>query len=194
MADKTPVRVVYSSGVATGLAEFQSTETVGYAFGGTGLSSIGSAGQVLRVNAAANGLEWGGEDIADILSVGSTLTAPSDADFTITTAGTGNIVLNDLTVHDSTLQANRSNDNLILKGSGTGKVSINDAYTFPTADGSSGEFLKTDGSGALSFSSGGTTLSGSTNNTVATVTGANALAGEANLTFCLIYTSDAADE
>ena len=37
MADKTPVRVVYnSSNVATGLAEFQSTETVGYAFGGTG--------------------------------------------------------------------------------------------------------------------------------------------------------------
>ena len=37
MADKTPVRVVYDgSGVATGLAEYQTGETVSYAFGGTG--------------------------------------------------------------------------------------------------------------------------------------------------------------
>ena len=166
MADKTPVRVVYNaSSVATGLAEFQSTETVGYAFGGTGLSALGSAGSVLRVNGAGNALEWGGEDIADILSVGSTLTAPSNADFTITTAGTGNIVLNDLTVHDSTIQATRSNDNLILKGSGSGKVSINDVYTFPSADGSTGHFLKTDGSGTLSFAAlslGDLTITGST--------------------------------
>ena len=45
MADKTPVRVVFNaSNVATGLAEFQSGDTVGTAFGGTGLTSIGSAG------------------------------------------------------------------------------------------------------------------------------------------------------
>ena len=112
--------------------------------------------------------------------------------------------------------------------------------TLPTADGSSGQFVKTNGSGVLAFADGsvpdnaitlakiasgtdgniisydtsgnpvavatgndgqvltsagagaqpafetlpaGTTLSGSTNNTVATVTGANALIGEANLTF-----------
>ena len=53
--------------------------------------------------------------------------------------------------------------------------------------------------------SGNAVLSGSTNNTVTTVTGANAIQGEANLTFdgntfsvttgtCLLYTSDAADE
>ena len=112
--------------------------------------------------------------------------------------------------------------------------------TLPTADGSSGQVVTTNGSGVLSFANGsvpddaitlakmapgtdgniisydtsgnpvavatgndgqvltsagagavptfetlpaGTTLSGSTNNTVATVTGANALAGEANLTY-----------
>ena len=112
--------------------------------------------------------------------------------------------------------------------------------TLPTADGSSGQFVKTNGSGVLAFADGsvpdnaitlakmasgtdgniisydasgnpvavatgndgqvltsagagaqpafetlpaGTTLSGSTNNTVATVTGANALIGEANLLF-----------
>ena len=124
MADKTPVRVVFnSSNVATGMAEFQTGETVPIANGGTGLSSIGSAGQVLRTNAAGNALEFATlEDLGDILSVGSTLTAPSNADFNITTAGTGNIVLNDLTVNDNTLSTNRSNDDLKINASGTGTV------------------------------------------------------------------------
>ena len=58
-------------------------------------------------------------------------------------------------------------------------------FTVPTADGTPGQFLKTDGSGVLAFDSvpAGVTLTGSTNNTIATVTGANALAGEANLTY-----------
>jgi hypothetical protein len=59
-------------------------------------------------------------------------------------------------------------------------------FTVPTADGTAGQFLKTDGSGVLSFDTVTTnplTLTGSTNNTIPTVTGANALAGEANLTY-----------
>jgi hypothetical protein len=124
MADKTPVRVVFnSSNVATGMAEFQTGETVPVANGGTGLSSLGSAGQVLRTNAAGNALEFATlEDLADIISVGSTLTAPSNADFNITTAGTGNIVLNDLSISDNTLSTNRSNDDLNINASGTGTV------------------------------------------------------------------------
>ncbi len=124
MADKTPVRVVFnSSNVATGMAEFQTGETVPIANGGTGLSSIGSAGQVLRTNAAGNALEFATlEDLADIVSVGSTLTAPSNADFNITTAGTGNIVLNDLSISDNTISTNRSNDDLHIDASGTGTV------------------------------------------------------------------------
>ena len=121
MADKTPVRVVFNeSNVATGLAEFQSGDTVGTSFGGTGLSSLGSALQVLRVNAAGNALEFGTlEDLGDIGSIGSTLTAPSNADFTITTAGTGNIVLNDLTISDNAISTNRSNDDLLINASGS---------------------------------------------------------------------------
>ena len=52
--------------------------------------------------------------------------------------------------------------------------------------GTSGHFLKTQGAGAnptWAAVAAGVSLTGSTNNTVATVTGANALAGEANLTF-----------
>ena len=62
MANKTPVRVVFNeSNVATGLAEFQTGDTVGPAFGGTGLTAIGSAGQILKVNAAGTALEFAAE-------------------------------------------------------------------------------------------------------------------------------------
>ena len=124
MADKTPVRVVFNaSNVATGMAEFQSGDTVSTSFGGTGLSSIGSSLQILRVNAAGNALEFSTlEDLGDIGSIGSTLTAPSNADFTILTAGTGNIVLNDIGINDNTITTNRSNDDLKINASGSGTV------------------------------------------------------------------------
>ena len=60
MADRTPVRVVFNaSNVATGLAEFQSGDTVPIASGGTGISSIGSAGQVLLSGGAGASPTWG---------------------------------------------------------------------------------------------------------------------------------------
>ena len=64
-------------------------------------------------------------------------------------------------------------------------VSSNLVWTLPAADGSANQLLKTDGSGALGWASdaSGTALTGSTNNTITTVTGANAIQGEANLTF-----------
>ena len=61
MADKKPIRTVFNSdNVATGLAEFQTGETVGLAHGGIGAAlSIGSAGQVLKVNSGGSALEFG---------------------------------------------------------------------------------------------------------------------------------------
>jgi len=57
--------------------------------------------------------------------------------------------------------------------------------TLPGNAGSNGQLLSTNGSGVLSWSddNSGVSLSGSTNNTIATVSGANALVGEANLTY-----------
>ena len=102
MADKTPVRVVFNAAnVATGMAEFQSGETVATSHGGTGLSSIGSAGQVLKVNAAGNALEFAAEGDVSITN----LVAPTNADLTFTTSGTGNIVLDAITVNGTTLSA-----------------------------------------------------------------------------------------
>ena len=90
MADKTPVRVVFNSdSVATGMAEFQTGESVPVANGGTGLTAVGSAGQVLKVNGAGNGLEFGAEGDISITN----LVAPTNADLTLTTSGTGNIIL-----------------------------------------------------------------------------------------------------
>ncbi len=74
MAAKTPIRAVYTGANATGLAEFQSGEFVDYTFGGTGLSALGSANQVLATNSATNAIEW---------------QSPTTGDITGVTAGTG---------------------------------------------------------------------------------------------------------
>ena len=81
---------------------------------------------------------------------------------------------------------------LKLKGSTSGYVALDapssagdNTLTLPTTNGSADQLLKTDGSGNLSWTddNSGVSLTGSTNNTIATVTGANAIQGEANLTF-----------
>jgi len=61
MANKTPIRAVFNdAGTATGLSEFQSGDTIGLTHGGLGASlSLGTAGQVIKVNSAANALEFG---------------------------------------------------------------------------------------------------------------------------------------
>ena len=66
-----------------------------------------------------------------------------------------------------------------------GTVSSNVDFTLPTADGSNGQFLKTNGSGALSFDTvSGTTINNNADNKVITGSGtANTLEGEANLVF-----------
>ena len=121
MADKTPVRVVFNaSNVATGLAEFQSGETVPVSNGGTGISSIGSAGQVLKVNQAGDALVFAGEGDLSIQN----LVAPSNADLSLRTSGTGSIILNDLTIADNSISTNRSNDDLFINASGSGTVTL----------------------------------------------------------------------
>jgi len=168
MADKTPVRVVFnSSNVATGMAEFQSGETVSVAHGGTGLSSIGSAGQIIKVNAAGNALEFGAEGDLSITN----LVAPTNADLTLSTSGTGNIVLDQITLRGTTFSSTDSssiniNEGLIVDGTliVSGQATLS-GLAYPTSDGTVGQFLKTNGSGTLSFANlslGDLTIIGST--------------------------------
>ena len=74
--------------------------------------------------------------------------------------------------------ASKINVDKIARGSGTPE------FTIPTADGAANTFLKTDGSGVLSFDNVTTTaLTGSTNTWIPTITAANALTGTANFTY-----------
>lgn len=103
------------------------------------------------------------------------------------------LAANLLTVRGDLLITGQSDLRLQESGSGCSYVALqapaclsaNYTLTFPADDGCACEVLTTNGSGVLSWASAasGVSLSGSTNNTVATVTGSNALAGEANLLF-----------
>ena len=191
MADKTPVRVVFNaSNVATGMAEFQSGETVPVANGGTGLGAIGSAGQIIKVNAAGNALEFGAEGDISITN----LVAPTNADLTLTTSGTGGIILNDISISDNAISTNRTNDDFKINASGTGTVNLENLKV-GTGGATVTTILDEDAMGSDSATSLATqqsikayadtkaVLSGSTNNQITTVTGAHAIQGESNLTF-----------
>ena len=168
MADKTPVRVVFNaSNVATGMAEFQTGETIAITHGGTGLTAVGSAGQVLKVNAAGTALEFGAEGDISITN----LVAPTNSDLTLTTSGTGNIVLDAITIRGTTITSADSsiiniNEGVVVDGTlnTSGQATLS-GLAYPTSDGTVGQFLKTDGSGTLAFadlSLGDLTIVGST--------------------------------
>jgi hypothetical protein len=92
MSIKTPIRTVFDdSNNATGLAEYQSGEFIGLTHGGIGASlSIGSAGQVLKVNSGASALEFGNVEAVfniDGMTDGSSITIIDADDFAISDAG-----------------------------------------------------------------------------------------------------------
>ena len=73
MAAKTPIRAVYTGANATGLAEYQTGDYIAHTYGGTGLSALGTANQVLATNSGTSAIEW----------------QTISADITAVTAGTG---------------------------------------------------------------------------------------------------------
>ena len=109
--------------------------------------------------------------LGDILVNGSTISAPSNGDLTLTTSGTGNINLGEFIVNGTTLSSSDSssiniNEGLVVDGvlNSSGQATLS-GLSYPTSDGSANQFLKTDGSGTLSFadlSIGDLTIIGST--------------------------------
>ena len=98
MSAKTPIRTVFNdSNVATGLAEFQSGEFIPLANGGLGAAlSIGSAGQILKVNSGASALEFG--DVTAIVNIdaatdGSSVTLAASDKFLFSDGGTEKYLL-----------------------------------------------------------------------------------------------------
>ena len=98
MSAKTPIRTVFnSSNVATGLAEYQSGEFIPLSHGGLGAAlSIGSAGQILKVNSGASALEFG--DVTAIVNIdaatdGSSVTLAASDKFLFSDGGTEKYLL-----------------------------------------------------------------------------------------------------
>ena len=166
--------------------------------GGTisGVSGVGSpsAGNEDQFNVSDGSGGWDATAVyygnAGGGQLGIGTTSLSSYGLTVLQSGVNVAVFNSTTspsvvaFHSSTT----TNQNVAIKSSSNTMTLVSGGVDFamPTADGAAGEVLTTDGAGTLSFAAGGgggVTLSGSTNNTISTVTGANALQGEANLTF-----------
>lgn len=90
--------------------------------------------------------------VGAITFFGTKLVSPSNGNIEIEPGGTGNLLVQGLQFHDNEISTRNSNEPLVLSAAGTGKVNIS-GLSYPTSDGSAGQFLKTDGSGTLSFAS-----------------------------------------
>lgn len=102
-------------------------------------------------NNAANHEVIGGVYFTSMLDHSKgTLTANS-AIITDANSKIDNLKVDNIDLNGNTITTTNTNGNLVLDANGTGAVRVSDAYNLPTADGSSGEFLKTDGSGTVSF-------------------------------------------
>ena len=105
MADATPIKAVFNaSSVATGLAEFSTSDTIALTDGGTGVSlSLGTAGQALKVNSGGTALEFGSPVAAAGDLTGTTLASGITASSltsvgTLTTLTVDNVIINGTTI------------------------------------------------------------------------------------------------
>jgi hypothetical protein len=121
--------------------------------GGTGLTTIGTALQVLRVNAGATGLEYGTVS-------GTPGGSNTQIQFNNSSAfgGSANFTWDGTNVQIGATGALRfadtdSSNYVAFKAPGT--ISSNVTWTLPNTDGSSGQFLSTNGTGTLSWATGG---------------------------------------
>ena len=105
MADATPIKAVFNaSSVATGLAEFSTSDTIALTDGGTGVSlSMGTAGEAVIVNSGGTAIEFGTPTIAGTALSGSTLASGITASSltsvgTLTTLTVDNVIINGTTI------------------------------------------------------------------------------------------------
>ena len=77
-------------------------------------------------------------------------TIVSNADLVIQPSGTGALRVDYISISDNQVRTNASNADLELSASGTGTVVLN-SLSFPTADGTANQVLKTDGTGNLGW-------------------------------------------
>jgi len=128
MADKVPVKATFdSAGDADGLSEFVSGDTLGYAHGGTGLAAIGSAGQILRTNDAANAIEWGAAEVINIdgMTDGTSVTLADTDKLAISDGGTEKYInVSQVKTYVSSLTALTGGDLTIYEDANNADVSL----------------------------------------------------------------------
>jgi len=155
MAAKVPIRAVFDGSTATGLAEFQSTEFIALAYGGLGASlSIGSAGQVLKVNSGADALEFGAvEAILNIdgMTDGSGITIADSDKFAASDGGTEKYVLASQikTYAASALDDIGTGDAASTLQTSSGAITIDSNAAGVTVDGHTGVTLQSTSSGNI---------------------------------------------
>ncbi len=131
-------------------------------------TTTGSAVNYLNVTNAATGNDpklsaLGGDSNIDLAispkGTGEIVVGTGAADATITSNGAHNLILdtNSGTNSGNITIVDAANGNITITPNGSGNIVL-DGLTFPNADGSADTFLKTNGSGTLSFAavSGGT--------------------------------------
>ena len=119
-----------------------------------------NSGTITITDGANNNITLQPNGTGDVVAAADTLVVgDSNADATITTNGTGNLALSTNNGTDSGVITivDAANGNITITPNGSGNIVL-DGLTFPNADGSADTFLKTNGSGTLSFAavSGGT--------------------------------------
>jgi hypothetical protein len=77
-------------------------------------------------------------------------TTPAAGTFTTVSITNPSVTADGVTITDNVITANRSNDNIEFKANGSGYVKIN-GINVPNADGGTGQVLRTNGSGQLSW-------------------------------------------
>src|SRR6056300_825306 len=148
MVAKTPIRAKLNGSEVTGLAEYQSGEFIDLSHGGLGASlSIGTTGQVLKVNSAGTALEFGNVEaivnIDNAIDLTSSTLAASDQ-ILLSDGGTeGRVTLSQLdtlfsgttqTLTNKTLTDPIISNTIIFEGSTDDDFETILEVTDPTAD------------------------------------------------------------
>jgi hypothetical protein len=82
----------------------------------------------------------------------------SNSDIVLSASGTGQVKIGSVSLNHNTIKTNISNEDLELTASGSGTVKLNE-FNLPSTDGTTNQFLTTDGNKNLSFSTPSLTLS-----------------------------------
>ena len=177
-------KAAITGGTVTGITD------ITVADGGTGASSLTDNSVLTGTGTSPITAE------GNLTFNGSTLGVTGAATISTTLGVTGASTLDGVTITDNTISSNASNANLEINANGSGTVNLENLKV-GTSGATVTTILDEDAMGSDSATSlatqqsikayvdskGTTALTGSTNNTITTVTGANAIQGEANLTF-----------